>query len=413
MRQGISSNGKKAKLAIAFLMLSWCASAHAGIPGIQSPSDSGDVESSVHTPVENLFQPRGEPIKVARPFDTGPNIGRSRLDLAPWDALGRTGPIPQAVPHSTSAAPAPLESILTDPPEPGRAFYVPSSPGGIVPAITPSRGFEFDSYEGWVPDSFVPPAWFPAPFLWPLSNGQWTYLPGNGDKLGFFEFEKRFMFLSPTSPIRIIPGFMNRYVSGPTTTDLPPDLAELSIEAAGTYQLGPDWTLDAGVRPGLNGDFQFVNHDTFRMQGHLVMANRVTTDLQIVLGGVYLAREDIPALPIAGVIWQPSSDIKWELVFPRPRLAFRINGDVGAPQWVFLKGELGGNSWSIERVDGARDVATYRDLRLIVGYEAILPNSMAANLEIGWVTGRKLMYASGTPDFSPSDTILVRAGLSF
>jgi hypothetical protein len=394
-------------------MLSLCASAHAGTAGAGRSNDSGDVASSIDPELENLFRPGSAPVKMARPFDTGPNIGRSRLDLAPLDVLGRDGPVPQELPHDNSVDAASFESILTDPPEPGRAFYAPSSPGGIVPPITPSRAYEFDSYEGWVPDSFEPPAWFPAPFLWPLSNAQWTYLQGNGDKLGFFEFEKRFMFMSPTSPIRIIPGFMNRYVSGPTTTDLPPDLAELSIEAAGTYQLGADWTLDAGIRPSLNGDFQFVNHDTFRMQGHAVVANRVSPDLQLVLGGVYLAREDIPALPIAGFIWQPSSDIKWELVFPRPRLAFRINGDVGAPQWVFLKGELGGNSWSIERVGGARDVATYRDIRLIVGYEAILPNGMAANLEVGWVTGRKLMYASDTPNFTPNDTFLVRAGLSF
>lgn len=414
MRQGKTQTSCwKTQLATACFVLALCVSTRAQESNNSSTNIFSADNSLTSLDPQSPFAPRSAPIRMARPFDTGPQIGRSQLDLTPLDVLQSGEVLSADGVQPNGVDPTSFETILPEPAEPGRAFYVPSSPGGIVSPISASNAYEFDSYDGRVPDSFEPPEWFPAPFLWPLSNAQWTYLPGNGDQLGFFEFEKRFMFLNPTQPIRIIPGFMNRYVSGPNHPDLPPDLAELSIEAAGTYQLGEAWTIDAGVRPGLNGDFHFVDHTTFRMQGHIVAANRVASDLQLVLGAVYLAREDIPALPIAGFIWQPSSDIKWEVVFPRPRLAFRINGDIGRPQWVYLKGELGGNSWSIKRESGAHDVATYRDLRLIIGYEAILPNGLAANLEAGWVFSRKLMYESSTPDFTPNDTFMVRAGLSF
>jgi hypothetical protein len=413
MRQGLPNTDWYTRIATAFLVVSWCISTYSQEFNARQWSDSNSFGTATDADVQNLFNSRSAATQIARPFDAGPNIGRSRVDLTPLDGLRDRSVQADGIAESEDAEGASYESILPDPAPPGRAFYSPASPGGIVSPITPSQAYEFDSYEGRVPDSFEPPAWCPAPFLWPLSNAQWTYIQGNGDRLGFFEFEKRFMFLNPTQPIRIIPGFMNRYVSGPNKTDLPADLAEISIEAAGTYQLGDAWTVDAGVRPSLNGDFHFVNHDTFRMQGHFVAANRLSPDLQVVLGAVYLAREDIPALPVVGFIWQPSSDIKWELVFPRPRLAFRLNGDVGRPQWLFLKGELGGNSWSIERASGTHDVATYRDIRLIIGYEAILRNGLAANFEAGWVFARKLSYTSGTPDFTPNDTFLVRAGLSF
>ena len=86
-----------------------------------------------------------------------------------------------------------------------------------------------------------------------------------------------------------------------------------------------------------------------------------------------------------------------------------LNGD----GWAYLKGELGGNSWSIQRVGGGHDVATYRDLRLILGYETLVTPGVAAQFEAGWVFSRKLMYDSSTPDLTPRDTFLIRAGLNF
>jgi hypothetical protein len=250
--------------------------------------------------------------------------------------------------------------------------------------------------------------------LWPFSNGQWTWVSGNGNTLGFVEFEKRFMFANPLyAPFRIIPGFMTRYVSGPNNPDLPGQLDEFSIELAATYQLGDVWTLDVGFRPSLNTDLSYVDGQSFRWLGHAVFARPTSATTQGVLGFVYLDREDIPALPVVGWVWQPNPMVKMEMVFPRPRLAMAVGQNPNDCGWAYVKGELGGNTWTIERASGAHDVATYRDIRLILGYETPFVSGIGAQVETGWVTSRKLMYESEDPDFTPPDTFLIRAGFCF
>lgn len=334
------------------------------------------------------------PLRIARPFDTGPQAGRNQLVPPPIDILDA----PQYGPNWIGA-PYGLQPVTPD-------FYTDPS--------LPPPAYEFDSFDTSLFGYQSQANPYGCSWLYPFANGHATWVQGQGDSLGFTELDRRFLFTNPLiAPFRIVPGLMTRYVSGPVTTDLPPYLIEVSAEVAATYQLEDDWVLDVGIRPGLNGDFQFVNGDTFRLQGHAVASRPISMTTQAVLGFVYLDREDIPALPIAGLIWQPNPDVKWDLVFPRPRLAFRVGGGPSNNGWLYAKGELGGNSWSIERATGQRDVATYRDLRLILGYETLLPSGIAVQFEGGWVFSRKLMYESGGPDFRPNDTFLLRAGMNF
>ncbi len=304
----------------------------------------------------------------------------------------------------------------------GPSFGSPvvADPYGIPPLTSPfesnpgwTQAYEYDSFTGHVFGQPYASEWCTFSWLCPFANSGITWIQGQGDSLGFTEFERQLLFTNPLiAPFRIIPGFTTRYVSGPDSVDLPGNLTELSVEVAATYQLPEDWVLDVGIRPSLNGDFKFVNNDTFRLPGHAVASRAISPTTQAALGFVYLAREDISILPVAGLIWQPNPDVKWELVFPKPRVAVRVGG-LSDNGWLYLRSELGGNSWSIERANGHRDVATYRDVRLILGYEAILPRGFAAQLESGWVFSRKLMYASDFSDFTPRDTFMIRASLSF
>lgn len=332
------------------------------------------------------------PLRIARPFDTGPQAGRSEPFSAPFDVLQPSpyGPFFPGAPFAPSAIPP---------------DYVPPSQ---------AQAYEFDSFEQNIFSGPNEPQWWGRPWWYTFANGHVTWVQGNGDSLGFLEFERRLLIANPLwAPYRLVPGFVTRYISGPTSTDLPPYVTEFSLELAATYQLDDDWTLDLGIRPGLNGDLSYVDADTFRLQGHAVAARPLSPVTQGVIGFVYLAREDIPALPVAGLMWRPNPDVKWELVFPRPRVATRVGGLFNEEGWLYVKGELGGNSWSIERANGHRDVATYRDLRLCLGYETLLPSGIAFQAETGWVFSRKLMYASGTPDFTPNDTFLIRVGVNF
>ena len=345
--------------------------------------------------LRQLFAPVEDtvPLQIARPFDTGPQMDRRQVNPPPLDVL-------QPDPPGTAADPRPFR-------------IPPPAPELFDPSPYP-QAYECDSYEGRPCEQPVAPKWFPYAWLWPFSNSQLTWVAGQGNTLGFVEYEKQYMFANPLyAPYRLIPGFMTRYVSGPDITDLPAQLGEFSIELAATYQLGQVWTLDVGIRPGLNTDLNYLSGESFRLQGHAVFARQLSATTQGVLGFVYLDREDIPALPIVGWIWQPNPGTKLEFVFPRPRLAMAVGENPSDCGWVYLKGELGGNSWTIERANGAHDVATYRDLRFVMGYETPFTAGIGAQFETGWVTARKLMYASGTPDYTPPDTFLIRAGFSF
>ncbi|MES2790248.1 MAG: DUF6268 family outer membrane beta-barrel protein [Planctomycetota bacterium] len=353
------------------------------------------VEDRDEATLRDLFAPERapQPLRIARPFDTGPQMDRRQGYPPPVDAL-------QSASRGTPPGPQP--------------FRIPPPAPELFQGQPFSDAYEYDSFEGDVPDQLHVPKWFPYSSLWPFSNSQATWVAGQGNTLGFVELERRFLFTNPFNlPLRVIPGFMTRLVSGPDTTDLPPRLGEYSVEVASTYQLGQVWSLDVGIRPGLNGDFQYISSETFRLQGHAVAARQLSPTTQGVVGFVYLDREDIPALPVVGWIWQPNPMVKWELVFPRPRLAIAAGPSPDESGWAYVKGELGGNSWTIERDNGARDVATYRDLRVIVGYETPCTSRIGAQFETGWVFARKLMYENGDPDFTPRDTFLIRAGLSF
>ena len=345
--------------------------------------------------LRHLFRSQLEPasLRIDRTLDTDPETDPDQRLAPPLDVMQPGQP-------GTAADPRPFRV-----PPPAPELFAPDSN---------LQAYECDSFKGRASELLTTRNWLPFASLWPFSNGESTWVAGTGNRLGFVELEKRFLFAKPWyAPFRIIPGLMTRYVSGPDTTDLPATLNEFSIELAATYEMSDAWTLDVGFRPSLNSDLSYIDGESFRWLGHAVFARQVSPATQAVVGIVYLDREDIPALPVMGWVWQPNSLVKMELVFPRPRLAMAVGQNPDTCGWAYVKGELGGNSWTIERANGAHDVATYRDIRLILGYETPFTAGIAAQLETGWVTSRKLMYESNDPDFTPSDTFLIRAGFCF
>jgi hypothetical protein len=106
-----------------------------------------------------------------------------------------------------------------------------------------------------------------------------------------------------------------------------------------------------------------------------------------------------------------------ELMVPRPRIARRVYwfGSWGddVEDWLYLAGEIGGGTWAMRRTDGANDVLTYSDLRVILGLERRVLFGIDYRLEAAYVFARKLKYESSGPDLVPSDTLMLRAGLTY
>ncbi len=218
------------------------------------------------------------------------------------------------------------------------------------------------------------------------------------------------------SPLLLTPGFGTTFideVSGPMDPGLPSQFYESWLQARWLSKIGERFGVDLAVAPGWYSDFVNDSAQAFRITGHGFGAWEAREDLRVVAGVIYLDRYDVNILPAGGLLWTPADDRRFELIFPRPRLAWRGKETERAAQWLYLAGEFGGNQWAVRRDSGADDVVVYHDYRLLFGWER-RPADLGVNwrVETGWVTGRLVeYYITDTADYRPSDTFLVRGGV--
>jgi hypothetical protein len=279
---------------------------------------------------------------------------------------------------------------------------------------------------GQPPQEFEPPAGRklpPGAKPGPLQQAIFTLteLPRLGSEgLGLLTLDTSLTIGMPAptveSPLLVTPGFGTTFideVSGPMDPGLPTQLYESWIQARWLSKIGERFGVDLAVAPGWYSDFVNDSAQAFRITGHGFGAWEARDDLRVVAGVIYLDRYDVNILPAGGLLWTPADDKRFELIFPRPRLAWRVAENQRAAQWLYLAGEFGGNQWAVRRDSGANDVVVYHDYRLLFGWER-RPADLGVNwrVETGWVTGRLVeYYITDTADYHPSDTFLVRGGL--
>jgi hypothetical protein len=215
-------------------------------------------------------------------------------------------------------------------------------------------------------------------------------------------------------PLLITPAFNVLYMYGPKHIDFPNELYETYLDLLWLPRLGARWTAIIGVAPALYGDFDVSASDAFRLTGKgLLRYDWSPGCLQVVLGVLYPNRDDVRILPAGGLIWTPSSDRRYELLFPQPKLAHRILVAPYFEDWTYLGAEFGGNSYAYERFGGTADSATLRDFRVYLGLERKFNGGAGYRLEIGYVMGRVIEFASSMPDVEADDTAMLRGGLTY
>jgi len=248
-------------------------------------------------------------------------------------------------------------------------------------------------------------------------RNSFAWIAGTENLLGMLEYESE-----PLSRVRydILPATGStsfhlsntwgaRWLQGPVTTDLPPYLFNILINVGLQQKVSDTVTIDGMISPGWYTDFSNKGVEAFRLPWHLISYRQLDNDWRMALGVTDLSRQDIRWLPVFGFIYAPNSgDVRWDLVFPRPRVAWRICQKKKETHWVYIGGELGGGSWAISRSDRAYDTVTYRDYRLVAGYETNALKGHASRIEIGWIFGRAVEYRSGDGNYSPPDAFMLR-----
>jgi hypothetical protein len=242
-----------------------------------------------------------------------------------------------------------------------------------------------------------------------------SWLPdGRVDTLGLIEAAVfgTFALPAPTRdhPLLITPSFETRWLNGPITPDAPPRLYSGILELMWVPKITERWTGVLGATPGIYSDFQRDYGDEIRMMGRALGRYEFQKDRGYFVAGVlYLPRSDFRIIPAGGLMWSPWDDVQLDLIFPIPKVAYRLSYNKTIERWVYLAGEFGGGSWSVTRVSGASDVLTLRDYRVAAGFERKRDGGGGTRFEIGYVFARVLQYDSATPDVFLNDTIMLRA----
>jgi len=260
--------------------------------------------------------------------------------------------------------------------------------------------------------------------------------------LGSTDLQLRAVFALPcpttASPLLITPGFAEHELEPAREVDLPDRLYEGYVQFRWLPRLAAQWMLDLAITPGIFSDFQQESSRAFRLPGHGVVVWQWRENVKLALGAAYLDRPDLDVIPIGGLIWTPRSNLRYELLFPNSKIAWRIDragsgllglGWLKAPfaaeqtaedttadnqqDWMYLAGEFMSDAWAIERATGATDQVVLSDCRLIIGVERKVSDGIGASVEFGYVFSRRVRYRSDTPDYDPSDTLMLRGRLSY
>jgi hypothetical protein len=232
-----------------------------------------------------------------------------------------------------------------------------------------------------------------------------NWIPGGANQFGMFSIAwDHYVKSGITSCFGSIGiGMDFNFLSGPVQTDMPPRVFDFSIAYQIRQQLGP-LKFDLATSVLAASDFKGSARKGILFPSHGVGFLSVSPALDVVFGVDYLDRGDIKLLPVAGLIWTPNTQVRFELVFPRPRAVFQLSDQ----HRLYVAGELGGGTWAIERVTLVNDLATYRDLRVCVGLEFVEKGGEGGAIEIGYLFDRRLEYTSGLGDMRLDDAVMLR-----
>ena len=178
---------------------------------------------------------------------------------------------------------------------------------------------------------------------------------------------------------------------------------------------------ELAARVGVYTDFQAFDVQSIRLTGSGMFVLTFSPSLKVKAGVWYLNRNYYKLLPTGGVVWTPNPDVRWDILFPNPKLAKRLATVGNTDWWWYVSGDYGGGNWTIKRgnepgtlVPGQTDQVNYNDIRVAIGLEFKRLDRLSGLVEIGGAFDRQLVYTSNSPTFYyPSNTIFLRGELTY
>ncbi len=404
--------------------------------------------------VLGLGDSRVEAQRIRFPASTPANTTAFQGGAATAPSIGSSGtaPVPQNAPATTLGAPSTFDPYAAPLGAPATNFGSPSATQTPAPTYSqpqlysqPSDPLYSSPYQNYPPPQ--PPVLFPnglmgsgqQPFGGAPGAGGYgypasplrltqnvrmmaTWLEGSGgNELDINDFDFAAMFAYPNfgftgQPLFITPGFVLHLWDGPSggAADLPSRAYSAFIETAWKSDPNRQFGGEVSASFGIYSDFNSLTQDSFRIQGLGLLTFRLTPTLTVKGGVNYLDRAEIKMLPAGGVLWEPNPHTRFDIFFPRPKLAQYLTTLGNSDVWWYVGGEYGGGNWTVERTAGPTERVDINDIRVMLGLEWTNSSGIKGMTEIGYVWDREIVYVESPGDsISLSSTWMVRGGLSY
>jgi hypothetical protein len=337
-----------------------------------------------------LAQPGGElPERLPVP----PEHSAAQPSFAPAHEPAYVPTLPPATQDPRSWA-APQISPLSLPPPPV---------SGVAP-VTFAPLYE-------LPPQVLEPTWDEPPL--PGTRLSFATLgAGTGFSTTTFDINHTWLFgYGEGPPLNVTPGWGIHFWGDGVGLGLPARVYDLYVDLSWTPWTGEHWSVSVGLTPGLYSDFAHVSGDMFQLTGWIIGTRPLGPEWQLVLGAAYIRQLQTTLVPVGGVIWTPSDDIRLELIFPKPKYAVRYRETEQGSLWWFVAGQLGGGAWAV--ADDPNDaLVAYSDWRLVVGVESFRMDGREWTIELGYAFDRQVSIDNHTVAF-PGSTFSLSGSLAF
>jgi len=230
-------------------------------------------------------------------------------------------------------------------------------------------------------------------------------IPEKGDRFGMTSLESTAYSTSGYGSGMNL-GYAFHFLSGPQQIDLPSRLYEFAMGYQSRGRMSEYFSYDGNVSVTVNSDFEGSAREGVFFPGHFAGILHVTPETDWVIGIDYLHRDDIKLLPIVGFSFHSDlmPNVRWDLVFPRPKVQFALPGG----HMFHIAGRLGGGTWDFELPGGVEDVVTYRDYRLLLGFSKGEGKHGIRSIEVGYLFGRKLELRDANDFMNMSDAVAIQ-----
>jgi hypothetical protein len=216
-------------------------------------------------------------------------------------------------------------------------------------------------------------------------------------------------------------GLVYTDVDSPSTFGLPQELYEARMGMAWIRRFNERWTVRLMAGTSFATDRLNTSSDAWQFRGGVFGIYQKNPRWTWTFGAIALGRNDLPVLPAVGLIYQPHSRLRFDLLMPRPRISWMITESNERQQWSYIGAGLNGTTWGVQRDDGTNDQLTYGDVRFVIGWESTpkkepgVPFTRGRKMavEAGYVISRDFEWESSASIIDLDDTFLVRASVSF